>query len=146
VKTSLRILPRRPQLKQVENRLYVGIKAVVSLACKSDITPSKVGDGLAGVMIQFPLSSDPVTGWILAVISLIIEWGGIALIVRRNNSASKLGPVVVLLLPMIHFGNGVGLSQILRRIADILHNPDVGLQDGVFAFEPRLELELITNG
>ena len=52
-------LARRPQLQQVEDRLDVGIEAVVPLAGEGDVAVLELGDRLRRVPVEVALVATP---------------------------------------------------------------------------------------
>ena len=46
---------------------------------------------------------------------------------------------------MVHFGDGVGLHQILISVSDVVDNTEVRLQDRVLVSERRIEFELVAQ-
>ena len=51
----------------------------------------------------------------------------------------------MVVLAMVHFGNSVGLYQVLVRIPDVVDDPEVRLQDCVLVHERRCERELVAQ-
>jgi len=75
---------------------------------------------------------------------LIIKRRSNALIVGRNGTRSEHRPVVA--LAMVHFGDGVGLHQVLVSVSDVLNDAKVRLQDRVPVPERGIEFELVAQG
>ncbi len=46
---------------------------------------------------------------------------------------------------MVHFGDGVGLHQVLISVPDVIDNTKVRLQDRVLVPERRIEFELVAQ-
>src|SRR4029450_2315840 len=71
IEAALRILAWRPEFEQIKNRLDVGKKAIVALACKSDVAVAQVGDRLRGVTIQLCFRGDTIARRVFTIVSLI---------------------------------------------------------------------------
>src|SRR4030095_9561059 len=95
------------------------------------------------ITMEFVYLGDAVLRRIVAVVALIIKRGSNALIVGRNGTRSEHRTVVA--LAMVHFGDGVGLHQILVSVPDVINDAKVGLQDRVPVSECRIELELVAQ-
>ena len=51
----------------------------------------------------------------------------------------------MIMLAMVHFGDGVGLHQVLVRVCDVVDDPEIRLQNRVPVSERRVEFELVTQ-
>src|ERR1051326_1182418 len=118
VESALGVLAGRTKLQQVEHRLDVRVKAIVALAGESDVTAAQVRDGLRRVTVQSSLRGHAVAGRILAVVALVVKRSGDALIIWRNDTGAQTSAAVVV-PAMVHLRDGVGLHQILGRVADV---------------------------
>jgi hypothetical protein len=98
---------------------------------------------LRRITIQLASCSDAVLGWIVAVVTLIIKRGGDTLIIGRDYARSEHRAMIV--LAMVHLGNGVGLHQILISVSDVVNDAKIRLQDCVLIPECRIEFELVTQ-
>jgi hypothetical protein len=46
---------------------------------------------------------------------------------------------------MVHLRDGVGLHEVLRRVADVVNHAEIGLQNRVLVLERGVELELVAQ-
>ena len=120
----------------------VRVEAVVALSGKGGVTLAQRRDRLPGVLVQFCFGCDTILRWILAVVALIVERRGIALIVWRNDTSAQDGPLSCM---MVDSRDRVGLRQILRRVANVVDHAQIRLKDSIFVLVVRFELELVTE-
>src|SRR6185436_20874302 len=98
------------------------------LAGESDVTAAEVRDGLRRVTIQCRLCGHAVLRRIFAVVALIVEWRGDALVIGRNGARAKRGAALVA-PAMVNLRNGIGLYEVLRRVADVVDDAEIRLQN-----------------
>src|SRR4029079_3660146 len=78
----------------------------------------------------------------LAIVALVVEGGGVALIVRRDDAPAEYR---LLAGAMVDLGDAVVLREVLVRVADVLNHAEIRLENGVRILEARRELELIAD-
>src|ERR1051326_1655255 len=122
IEPALSIDARRAQLEQIEYSLNIRIKPIISLAGEGDVALAQVGDGFAGVTVQLRFGSNAIFGRILAIVTLVVVGRRDALVIRRDDAGTQHGRNS---RPMIQLGYGVGLGQILCRIANILNYAEI---------------------
>ena len=98
---------------------------------------------LCCITIELAFRGDAVLRGVVAVVALIIKGSSYALIVRGNHTRSKDRAMIV--MAMVHFGDGVGLNEVLIGIADVVNDTKVRLQDRVLVSERRIEFELVAQ-
>ena len=86
IESALGILAGVAQLQQIEDRLDVGIEAVVALARERDVAVVQCRDGLLGVPVEFVERGDAILGWVLAVVTLVVEGCRVPLVVGRHDA------------------------------------------------------------
>ena len=143
VEPALRVLAGRPKRQQVEDRLHVGIEAVVALAGKREVPEVERRERLLRIAIERGLAVDAVLRRILSVVALVVERCGIALVVGRDDTGPEEYLLVVSAVDLRH---PVTLRQILGRIVDVLDDPEVGLENRLPVLERRVEPELVGVG
>ena len=111
VETSLRVLARTAQFQQVEHGLDVREEAIVPLACESQVASLQWGNCLLRVKVEIRWIRDAVLRRILAVIALVVEWRGIALVIRRNKSATQDRQRMP-----VELCDSVSLNEVLRGV------------------------------
>ena len=140
VEPALGVLARRAKLQQIEDRLDVGVEAVVTLTGKRGVAAIEGGDRLSRIPIEIARDGDAIPGRVLAVVILVVERRGIPLVVRWDDAAPEdLAPVPA----VIHLRHAIALCQVLRRIVHVLDDAQVRLEDGLRVLERRVETELV---
>src|SRR5262249_21053648 len=143
VESPLRILARLAQPEEIEDRLDVGIEAIITLAGKGNVTIVQVSDGLARVAIQLRFGRDAESGRILTIVSLVVIGRGVTLVVGRHHARTQYSCVTRAVVDLRY---PVCLSQILIRIADILNYAEIRLKNRIDILEIGLEFESIGIG
>src|SRR6185369_9430311 len=82
IEPTLRILARIAQFEQIEYRLNIRVKPVVTLARKRDVATGQLRDRLACISMEIGLGRDSISRTVLAIISLFVKGRSVALVVR----------------------------------------------------------------
>src|SRR5262245_57179140 len=143
VKSTLRVFARVTQLEQVEDRLNVAVEAVIALSGERSVAPGEVKDRLPRILVQFIRRRDAFTRRVLADVALVVKRGGVALVIRWNDSAAECRRPARTVVDLL---DAVSLSQILVRVADAVDDAEIGLEYRLAVFERRIELEPVSDG
>src|SRR5262249_8254597 len=143
VESTLGVLAWTAQLEEIEDRLDIGIEAVITLASKGNVTIVQMSDGLGRIAIELRFSGDAEPGRILTIVSLVVIRRGVTLIVGRHHTRTKYACMTCAVVDLRY---RVSLRQILIRIADILNYSKIRLKNRIDVFEVGLELESVRIG
>src|SRR5262249_53002958 len=121
VESTLGVFARIAQLQQVENRLHIGIEAVIALPGERRIAVGERRDGLLGVFVQFGAGRDAFARRVLAVVAFVVEGRGVTLVVRRNDACAERRRRA---RAVVELPDGVGLCQVLRRVVHVVDDAE----------------------
>src|SRR5262245_3741301 len=96
----------RSQLEKIEDRLNIGIEAVITLTGECRVTVPEIKDRLLRILIQFPGGCDAFSCRVLAIVTLVVERCCVALVVGWNNACPKNS---TLTSPMVDLRDGISL-------------------------------------
>src|SRR5258708_8262091 len=101
-------------------------------------------------MVQFGFGGHAVASRFLAVVSLVIEGCGDALVVWGHNSSAEHSCIVMRTFMrirgmMLNFGDCVSLRGVLIGVPDVLDAPQLGLEHRAFLFLFGITLELLPH-
>ena len=146
IETALGVESLRTAAKaeQVEDRIDVAVETIFTLAGKNARTITEALYALLGVTIESSTCRNPILGQVVPVVILIVERRSNTLIIWRNHYvAAKHGSSAA--LTTVNTSDGVGLSQVLGVVANILHDSSIRLEYGISSLEVGGELELVAD-
>ena len=136
---------------EVEDRLDVGVEAIVPLAGERPVAALEIADG-AGVAIEVAFGDDAAARRPLAVVLLIVVAGDQPLVVGRHDAAAQIDRLAT----APRSGHGIGLAQVLvgierllarqAAVGPALDRPEERLEHGIAVGEGGLKAERVGEG
>ena len=94
------------------------------------------------ILIQFACGRYALPCRVLAIVTLVVERCGVALVVRGDNAGSQNSTITT---TVVDLRDGVSLREVLVGVIDIVNYAEVGLQDSFLVFKLGFEFETVGN-